>query len=115
MDWITLMNASVANNEMSQLLPAGLSYRSSVDSSNRVAAPRREAGRGFARRLADGIAWLVAMPRRHGELQELAMLSDRELSDIGLNRAELKRVFDPAFAHEHAARGVAGRGFDLNA
>ena len=29
-------------------------------------------------------------------------MSDRELSDIGLSRADLPRVFDPAFASDHA-------------
>jgi uncharacterized protein YjiS (DUF1127 family) len=39
-------------------------------------------------------------------MQELAMMSDRDLSDIGLSRSDIVRVFDPAFATEH------GRGRD---
>jgi uncharacterized protein YjiS (DUF1127 family) len=39
-------------------------------------------------------AWLD----RQTVLAELNTLSDRELNDIGLSRAELPRVFDPAFA-----------------
>ena len=35
-------------------------------------------------------------------MQELAMMTDRELSDIGLSRSDLSRVFDPGFAVEHA-------------
>jgi uncharacterized protein YjiS (DUF1127 family) len=42
-------------------------------------------------------------------LQEMSMLTDRELADIGLSRADLPRVFDPAFAMEHAR----GRDDDL--
>jgi uncharacterized protein YjiS (DUF1127 family) len=30
------------------------------------------------------------------------MLTEHELADIGLTRADLPRVFDPAFAAEHA-------------
>jgi uncharacterized protein YjiS (DUF1127 family) len=33
---------------------------------------------------------------------ELALMTDRELADIGLSRADLPRVFDPAFAADHA-------------
>ena len=40
--------------------------------------------------------------RRQAVLQEMAMLSDRELADIGLSRADLPRVFDPAFAADRA-------------
>lgn len=39
--------------------------------------------------------------QRQTVLHELAMLSDRELADIGLTRADLPRVFDPAFAADH--------------
>jgi uncharacterized protein YjiS (DUF1127 family) len=35
-------------------------------------------------------------------MQGLAMMSDRDLSDIGLTRSDIGRVFDPAFAVEHA-------------
>jgi uncharacterized protein YjiS (DUF1127 family) len=44
--------------------------------------------------------------RRQTVLQEMTMLSDRELADIGLSRTDLPRVFDPAFAADH------GRGRD---
>lgn len=40
-------------------------------------------------------------------MQEMAMLSDRELADIGLSRVDLPRVFDPTFAAEH----VRGRDY----
>jgi len=35
-------------------------------------------------------------------IQEMSMMTDRELADIGLTRSDLPRVFDPAFAAEHA-------------
>ena len=42
------------------------------------------------------------MPRRRAVLDELSMLSDHELADIGLSRVDLGRVFDPSFAAERA-------------
>lgn len=40
--------------------------------------------------------------QRQVVLQEMRTMSDRELSDIGLNRSDLARVFDPKFASDHA-------------
>ena len=37
-------------------------------------------------------------------LNELTLLSDRELADIGLNRSDIPRVLDPDFAAEHSER-----------
>jgi uncharacterized protein YjiS (DUF1127 family) len=98
------MNAPFAKNHMADLLPAGLSYRSSAESDVRTGRDaRRDDGAG--RKIADAIAYLVAMPKRRAVLDELSRLSDRELADIGVARSELKRVFDPAFARNHARRG----------
>jgi uncharacterized protein YjiS (DUF1127 family) len=40
--------------------------------------------------------------QRHAVLQEMQTMTDRELSDIGLSRADLGRVFDPAFATDYS-------------
>jgi uncharacterized protein YjiS (DUF1127 family) len=45
---------------------------------------------------------LAEWHRRRAVMYELAMLTDRELSDIGLSRYDLPHVFDPAFVAEHA-------------
>jgi uncharacterized protein YjiS (DUF1127 family) len=87
------MNAHFAKNHMAHLLPAGAD-----------AEARRDAGSGFGRKVADALAWLVAMPRRRAVVDELRMLTDRELADIGIARNDLKRVFDPAFTREYAVR-----------
>jgi uncharacterized protein YjiS (DUF1127 family) len=39
--------------------------------------------------------------QRRGVAAELAQMTDRELADIGLSRADVSRVFDPGFAAEH--------------
>jgi uncharacterized protein YjiS (DUF1127 family) len=43
-----------------------------------------------------------AWRQRQAVLQEMQLMTDRELSDIGLSRADLGRVFEPAFATDHA-------------
>jgi uncharacterized protein YjiS (DUF1127 family) len=48
------------------------------------------------------LAWLRQWRQRRQVMAELALMSDHELSDIGLSRADLSRVFDPAFAADHA-------------
>ena len=46
------------------------------------------------------------MRRRRAVLDELSALSDRELADIGLNRNELSRVFDPQFAKQRERKSI---------
>ena len=56
-----------------------------------VAAPKH------VRSLLAGLReWL----RRRQVMAELAMMTDRELADIGLARCDIVRVFDPVFAAE---------------
>ncbi len=55
------------------------------------AAPRRS-------RLAAAVGWFIDLPRRRAVIDELQSLSDHELADIGLERAEVARVFDRRFA-----------------
>jgi uncharacterized protein YjiS (DUF1127 family) len=45
---------------------------------------------------------VVAFFQRQSTLAELGQLTDRELADIGLQRGELHRVFEPAFANARA-------------
>jgi uncharacterized protein YjiS (DUF1127 family) len=52
--------------------------------------------------LSRAVSAVVEWRRRQAVLQEMQMLTDRELADIGLTRADLPRVFDPAFAVSHA-------------
>jgi uncharacterized protein YjiS (DUF1127 family) len=51
--------------------------------------------------LAAVMARVAAWRRRREVMAEMAMMSDRELADIGLARSDLPRVFDPAFAADH--------------
>jgi uncharacterized protein YjiS (DUF1127 family) len=96
------MNARVAKEEIALLMPTTLaSYADTA-----YAAPVPQAPSAFAR----AVRWLVDLPRRRAVLAELAALSDHELTDIGLNRSELARVFDPSFAAQRSnARATLGR------
>lgn len=42
------------------------------------------------------------MGSHHVTLNELATLSDHELTDVGLTRSDIPRLFDPDFAAERA-------------
>ena len=64
--------------------------------------PPDEARRGgVLLRLLRGLAaWVAAWRERRAVLDQLSAMSDRDLADIGLDRAQIHRVFDPAFARE---------------
>jgi uncharacterized protein YjiS (DUF1127 family) len=78
-------------------------------------AAREERG-SLLRRWAEGLAAgigavadaLLAWPRRQAVYAELRQLSDRELRDIGLHRAEIHTVFDADKARGPHAGGVQG-------
>lgn len=53
------------------------------------------------------VMWVVEMPRRRAVLDELNALSEHELTDIGLSRSEVTRVFDPSFSEERNAERAA--------
>ena len=89
------MSASFSKRQLAALAPATISA-ASVD-----VPRRRRSGTPFGRALA----WLAGRRGRGAVLNELNALSARELADIGLSRSDIHRVFDPAFAAEHAARG----------
>jgi uncharacterized protein YjiS (DUF1127 family) len=80
------MNAYVSKEELA-LLPA-----------NRISYPEHYADASDQRAHRVGIVARVSawLERRHA-MSELANLTDRELSDIGLSRAELGSVFKPGY------------------
>ncbi|WP_158744382.1 DUF1127 domain-containing protein [Acidisphaera sp. L21] len=80
------MNAFVSKEELA-LLPA-----------NRISFPEHYADAQSQNRKPGIVARIRAWLDRQTVLAELSTLSERELADIGLSRAELPRVFDPVFA-----------------
>ncbi len=61
-------------------------------------AHRHRLAAWFARQLHRVSEW----QHRRAVMQEIAMMSDRELSDIGLSRSDIAHIFDPTFASNHA-------------
>jgi uncharacterized protein YjiS (DUF1127 family) len=109
------MNASFTKNQMGHLVPGGMSYRTPDFIDTQIAGyDDAQAGRGIGRKIADALAFLVALPRRRAVIDELSTLSDRELADIGVARSEIKRVFDPAFVNDRTARGTNYRFLGIN-
>jgi hypothetical protein len=68
-------------------------------------SPSLGGGRSLWLLPAAALHWAGGLLRRLAVLDDLRSLSDDQLADIGLRRADLHRVFDPAFV---AAR-KAGR------
>jgi uncharacterized protein YjiS (DUF1127 family) len=94
------MNAPTAEDQFEFSL-GNLSYigpRYEESQTARVNSPSGET-KSWLGRLVSAIAeW-----RQHQVvLQEMQTMSDRELSDIGLSRSDISRVFDRSFAKDHA-------------
>jgi uncharacterized protein YjiS (DUF1127 family) len=93
------MNAPLAKEQIALLMSDSLTYRSPVvEGTDGTVADANPAPRSLLQRFGAVISGLTAFSRRRAVLQELSSLSDRELADIGLSRAELSQVFDPRFA-----------------
>jgi len=101
------MSARIAKEELSLLLPNAMSHYFHDEHDYRAAVK----GPGLFARLGAALRWLAEMPKRRAVLDELSMLSDHELADIGLNRGELPRVFDPSFAADREATRFAANDF----
>ncbi len=109
------MNAPLAKEQIALLMSDSLTYRSMVvEGTDGTIVDANPAPRGLVQRISSLVSALLAIPRRRAVLDELSSLSDRELADIGLNRAELRHVFDPRFA-ETRKRGVAQKDFSRTA
>ncbi len=65
---------------------------------------------GLAAWLSRQVTAFVAWNRNSEAARELAGFSERELMDIGLNRSDLGRVFNPALNDDLRRRGTSNRG-----
>ena len=94
------MSAPLAKEQISLLMSDSLTYRMPAveGTDGTVAEPRPT----FLDRMRGVLAHIAALPRRRAVIDELSMLSDRELADIGLSRADVGRVFDRRFSSSRA-------------
>lgn len=90
------MSGHVAKEEIALLMPERLAHYFQDDPEYMPATS--EQGRGVFATIVSAVKWLIEMPRRRAVLDELGSLTDHELTDIGLSRAELGQVFDRDFA-----------------
>ena len=90
------MSGHVAKEEIALLMPERLAHYFQDDREYMPASSKL--GRGVFATLANAVKWVIEMPRRRAVLDELGALTDHELADIGLSRAELGQVFDRDFA-----------------
>ncbi|HEY8288848.1 MAG TPA: DUF1127 domain-containing protein [Acetobacteraceae bacterium] len=72
-----------------------------------IPAARPAPRAGFRRWISGRINALTAARREAAAAAELEHMTDHELMDIGLTRADLPRVFEPAFNKDLAQRGGA--------
>ncbi len=100
------MTASFDKTQMSFELPK-LSYvDASWEERTITEAEQAEKPSRFANWLAGRIAAFRAWRERDAAMSELAMMTDRELSDIGLTRHDVGRVFTPEFHEDMAGRSA---------
>jgi len=103
------MSVQTADSQFSFQLPS-LSYVDAKwEEPNLYAPSSASAGvrqGGLAAWLSLRIAAFVAWRRESDAAGELSGMSDRELMDIGLTRADLGRVFAPEFNQDLRQRGA---------
>jgi uncharacterized protein YjiS (DUF1127 family) len=103
------MSDHTANSNFSFHLPS-LSYIDTrweeQDAGAPVALPNAGRGRGLAAWLSRQFAAVSAWHRDNVAARELAAMTDHELMDIGVSRADLPRVFDAAHNQDLRQRGT---------
>ena len=109
------MNTHFANLETSLSARAATIEAIHREAAAARATARKQAFRHAFKMIAAGIsAVLTAIatwPTRRDTYKALDQLSDKQLADIGLDRGEISRVFEPGFALQAANDGAlpAGR------
>ena len=96
------MHTSSAKQELAILLPTTMSHYFR-DEPETLPEPQPQKG-GLLASFGALLRWVAELPKRRAVLDELGSLSDHELADIGLTRADLPRVFDPEFAADRDAQ-----------
>lgn len=101
------MSVHTADSQFNFHLPS-LSYIDAKWEEPNLRAPTTSPVRkaGLAAWLSRRIAGLVARHHNMQAARELAGMTDRELLDVGITRADLSRAFDPVFNDDLRQRGT---------
>ena len=78
--------------------PAGTGFNLLPAPDQRPAASTRAPFGAVGRGIAAVVASVGEYLRRQRVVSELTRLSDRELADVGLTRADISQIFEPGFA-----------------
>lgn len=84
----------IAKEGIALRLPSQITYYSAGEEAARVAVEaRRASGIGLGTLVRRVLGFFAESRHRSAVLNELSALSDRELADIGVSRADLRSVF----------------------
>jgi uncharacterized protein YjiS (DUF1127 family) len=97
------MSAPIAKDRLAFQLP-NLTYVDARYEEPNLRASFVEQPRGFGVWLAARMTAFRAWREKNAALAELEGMSEHELADIGLSRADLHRLFDPAHNQDLVAR-----------
>lgn len=99
------MNVRLAKDDFAFNLPGSINYspvpRDGFETAERARARSAAQKAGL---LGRARAWLAQSQRRRRAMNELQMLTDRELSDIGISRSEIPMIFEPGFIAQYDSR-----------
>jgi uncharacterized protein YjiS (DUF1127 family) len=95
------MNAQIGKDQFGFSL-GNLSYIDSTYDSESTASVTAARPHRLAEWFGSLLTIVAEWQRRRTVMQEMMMMTDRELSDIGLSRVDLAHVFDPTFAADRA-------------
>ena len=99
------MAAHTSDHNFNFQLPSLTYVDAKWEEPNLRAAPQARDTAAYTGFFARMIAQFQAWRRDRQSMAEFASMSDYELSDIGLSRADMHRVFDPALNQDLQARG----------
>jgi uncharacterized protein YjiS (DUF1127 family) len=103
------MSAHTADSQFTFKLPS-LSYIDVRGEEPNLRAPAADSASarkgGLVAWLSRQVAGFIARHRDSAAIAELSTMSDHELMDIGLNRADLYRAFEPEFNQDLRRRGA---------
>jgi uncharacterized protein YjiS (DUF1127 family) len=100
LDWNETMTAQITNDQFNYSLGnvSYVDYSYDEPPARVIEIPTLGIGKLLRRIVVAVAGWR----RRQAVIREMETLTDRDLADIGLSRADLPRVFDPDFAADHA-------------